>query len=262
MLAIMWNDPRAGIIAALLISLTVGCGSDDEGSAPPPPKTSEAPAPAAAAAAAGAKGVLKKYRHVEDLLSEEEQGTIRHKFQDRDFNADIDGENRDPFRSFVVVPVGLVGPVKPGVDEVTDLCSKKQLVASNYSIRDLKLTGIVSRGTKRFALMQDTANLGNIIARGDCVGREKARVKDIGAGYITFDIAPELGDTGAPRAVEERSVQLYPGDLPISTGGDSSDNAAPSGPATPAVMPDGAPDTDRTKRTPGSAASASPSKRR
>ena len=36
--------------------------------------------------------------------------------------------------------------------------------------------------------MMDTGNLGHIVHRNDCVGKEKAFVKDIGTGYITFEV--------------------------------------------------------------------------
>src|SRR5438067_888712 len=51
---------------------------------------------------------------------------------------------------------------------------------------------------------------GQIIKRGDCVGKEKAVVKDIGTGYVTFLINPDQADNAAKRPSEEHSVQLYP----------------------------------------------------
>jgi hypothetical protein len=47
--------------------------------------------------------------------------------------------------------------------------------------------------------------MGYIIKRGDCVGKEKAVVKDIGLGYITFAVEPD-----------EFSVQLNPKQLMVS----------------------------------------------
>ena len=65
--------------------------------------------------------------------------------------------------------------------------------------------------------MMDPGNLGHIIKKNDCVGREKAIVKDIGAGYVTFQVKPdELLPNGQPRPVEEHSVQLYPEQLNIA----------------------------------------------
>ena len=56
--------------------------------------------------------------------------------------------------------------------------------------------------------MMDTGNMGHIIKRGDCVGKEKAVVKDIGTGYITF-VVEEDPDLKQP--AKETSVQLHPG---------------------------------------------------
>jgi hypothetical protein len=62
----------------------------------------------------------------------------------------------------------------------------------------------------------DSGNLGHIIRKGDCVGREKALVKDIGAGFITFQVEPDNVNPQAS-AVEEHSVQLYPNQLPLAS---------------------------------------------
>jgi Tfp pilus assembly protein PilP len=211
-----------------------GCGGDDEEGGPPP-KASSGNSPAPNKPAAAATGVLKTYTHVEDVVTPEERETIRHAFKERDFVVDPSGENRDPFQSYVVMQEGMQADKTP-IDPATELCAKKQMVATNYAIRDLKLAGIVARGTKRYALMQDTANYGHIVARGDCVGREKARVKDIGAGYITFEITPEIAVSqgGVPRPAEERSVQLYPGELTVTTPDADGMKKAPS----EAIMPE------------------------
>ena len=68
------------------------------------------------------------------------------------------------------------------------------MVASSYGYADLKLVGIIAQGNLRKALMQG-GPLGYIIKRGDCVGKEKAYVKDIGTGYITFVLDPDTGST-------------------------------------------------------------------
>ncbi|MBP9084978.1 MAG: pilus assembly protein PilP [Kofleriaceae bacterium] len=224
------------LVLAIALTGTIGCGDDDAGGGPPPAANGANPAGAGAAAkpGAGSGAALKTYTHVEEIVTEEERETIRHEFKERDFVVDPNGENRDPFQSYVVMQVGLQAEA-PTVDPATKLCAGLQMVATNYSVRDLKLTGIVARGTRHYALMQDSANYGHIVARGDCVGREKARVKDIGAGYITFEITPEavIGIGGTARPAEERSVQLYPGELTVSTpgGGDTKREAGD------AVMP-------------------------
>jgi Tfp pilus assembly protein PilP len=159
-----------------------------------------------------------------------ERDSIRHEFKDRDFVAD---QVRDPFQSYVIA--------QPGLNEEPDKkvegpCNRpEQFVAGNYSYLDLRLVGIVAQGTQRKVLMMDRGNLGHIIRRGDCVGKEKAVVKDIGTGYVTFVIAPDPEDKNPNKAAEERSVQLHPTGLQV---------AAPTGPDTnaptaPIVAPPG-----------------------
>jgi hypothetical protein len=106
-----------------------------------------------------------------------EREGIRHAFRDRDFDPQ---HNRDPFQ-----PVGATtGPTPPRPP--TPKCPREgQQVASSYSYTDLKLVGIVAQGTQRKVLMTIGKD-GFIIKRGDCVGKEKAVVKDIGLGYVTF----------------------------------------------------------------------------
>lgn len=237
-------SPRRGALASAAAALAcaagalAGCGGDDdEESAPPAPSQPvQAVRPPTAItpsspAAPGQKGPLTTYMHVEErMTSEAERATIRHQFKDSDFVQDVDGENRDPFRSFLLD--GLPDQ-RPGLTEGegTPTCSPKQMVATSYSIRDLKLVGIVSRGLKRYALMQDSANFGQIVTRGDCIGKEKALVKEIGAGYMTLAVMPETVAAGAPAVAQERSIPLYPEELPMTRSSDDEEDVGP------AVMP-------------------------
>jgi len=88
------------------------------------------------------------------------------------------------------------------------------MVAPGNSYTDLKLVGIVAQGTQRKVLMV-IGREGWIIKRGDCVGKEKAVVKDIGDGHITFLVD---ADTAAAnqRPPEEYSVQLNPKQLSLN----------------------------------------------
>lgn len=165
-----------------------------------------------------------------------ERDSIRHEFKDRDFVGD---QVRDPFQSFIIPQKGM----EAAPDKKSDgPCTRAdQFVASNYSYLDLKLVGIVAQGTQRKVLMMDRSNFGHIIKRGDCVGKEKALVKDIGPGYVTFVIRPESDDKQPNRAPEERSVQLNPKSLqvapqalPEATGTSTAPIVAPPGQATPA----------------------------
>ena len=85
--------------------------------------------------------------------------------------------------------------------------------------------------------MMDSGNLGHIIKRGDCVGKEKAVVKDIGTGYVTF-VVEEDPDTKRP--AQETSIQLHPGGIDVEPPPQSAPtlpSTAPSEPPPRAVPP-------------------------
>jgi hypothetical protein len=160
-----------------------------------------------------------------------ERDGIRHAFRDRDFDPE---HNRDPFQ-----PVAATSPTLPGLP--TKKCPREdQQVASSYSYADLKLVGIVSQGTQRKVLMTMGKD-GFIIKRGDCVGKEKAVVKDIGLGYVTFQ-----GES------DDYSVQLNPKQLLVN----DPVLLAPARPPTIAPAPAARPASPQ--RAPGAGSSAAP----
>jgi Tfp pilus assembly protein PilP len=163
-----------------------------------------------------------------------ERETIRHEFRDRDFVAE---QSRDPFQSFVIIPPGFGQPAeaKPDLDKT---CTRPdQLVAPTFSYEELKLVGIVAQGTQRKALMMG-GNMGYIVKRNDCVGKEKALVKDIGTGFITFAVAGET-DGRVTRPAVEKSVPLYPNGLtPVMP--TSQPPPIDQAPTTPVIAPPGA----------------------
>ena len=114
-----------------------------------------------------------------------ERDSIRHEFKDRDFVAD------QVARSVPVVHHRAEGArVGRPKQEIEGPCTRaEQFVASNYQYLDLRLVGIVAQGTQRKVLMMDRGNVGHIIRRGDCVGKEKAVVKDIGPATSRSSIA-------------------------------------------------------------------------
>ena len=72
--------------------------------------------------------------------------------------------------------------------------------------------------------------MGQTIKKGDCVGREKALVKDIGDGFITFAVRPEIVATGEEKAMLEESKYLRPGKFEVQS-------QPESGPAPKSVVP-------------------------
>jgi hypothetical protein len=139
-----------------------------------------------------------------------ERDGIRHVFKDRDFAVE---QNRDPFQSFLLQPF-IRNPDTVQIDVTRKCVREDQMVAPANSYTELKLVGIVAQGTQRKVLMV-IGREGWIIKRGDCVGKEKAVVKDIGTGYITFLVD---ADTAAAnqRPPEEYSVQLNPKQLSLN----------------------------------------------
>ena len=243
---------RPYLVALALV--LAACGGEDE--APPPAKgPGGAPAPKAAGGKGGkaAKPLAAKAR-IEDRVSCPapsdakkcdpkaplcganqycipagkdfycgacpERDAIRHAFKPRDFQGvDI----RDPFQSFVIVQPGLGGSDSKVDTVATPKCTRKdQFVATASNYQALKIIGIVSQGTQRKVLLTD-GRIGHIVKKGDCVGKERAVVKDIGAGYITF--AVEAAGKTDPIEV---SMQLYPAQVQLSAP-DAIDPGAASG---------------------------------
>jgi hypothetical protein len=89
-------------------------------------------------------------------------------------------------------------------------------------MRDLRLMGIVLRGTRSYALFRDSAAFGHIVKRGDCLGKEKARVETIGAGFVRLKVTPEAPPGAPAPAPETRDIALHPEEIAIEaddTGG-------------------------------------------
>ena len=217
------------------------CGEDEE-PPPQPARPAGAPAPKPGGAPAGNVKMLSPMAKVEDRVTDPtEKASIRHQFRETDFAPDQTiGQtvNRDPFVSFVVVQPGMAGgpsSAKPDIVKTQHCLRQDQFVASNYTYSDLRLVGIVTQGTQRKVLMMDPGNLGHIIRRNDCVGKEKAVVKDIGTGYVTFVI--DSTDGGA--VGEEHSVPLYPNQTAVSSQPDLPETG--SAPGVPVVAPPTAP---------------------
>jgi hypothetical protein len=221
------------ILMALLF--VASCGGDEGGGGAKPAAKPAGNARAAAKPAAQATTQqLAVYKQVESLAADEkEANSLRHQFRDTDFQVDPTGTvNRDPFRSFVINQPGVASGTGDTTltAEPTELCPAKKQMATSYMARELKLTGIVARGTTRWALFTDTASKGHIIHRNDCIGKEKARVVEIGAAYAKVEISAEPLPGQPPRPPDVIIYQLYPQQLPIGQGGSTDDGATPSGP--------------------------------
>lgn len=227
-------------IAVAVVAAAAGCGDD---LAVPmqeqPVRPTAAATPGAAARGRGARNQLVEKPHIEDRVrcpipdqpTDPERGAcdpkapscgehlyclplaqgsycepcperdgIRHAFREHDFDPE---QNRDPFQSFLLRHVPAAPP------GLTRKCRHRdQRVATRSSYADLKLVGIVAQGAERRALMMGGPR-SYLVKRGDCVGKERAVVTDIGISYVTFLLDPE-GSARGPRAPREYSVQLDP----------------------------------------------------
>jgi len=194
-------------LLALLVAVPLGlsasaCG-DDEPSAPPPPAKKKR----RASSGKGKTTALDKYDQIED--------DFRRKLGESDFRPDSSGdENRDPFRSYVVRQ----GSVGRGTGSAitlqpTDVCTAKNSRAPGFSLRDLRLIGIVLRGTRSYAQFRDGAGFGWIVRRGDCLGKEKAIVQAVGVGSVTLEVVPDAPPNQEPPPPERKDIPLYPEEL-------------------------------------------------
>jgi hypothetical protein len=177
------------------------------------------PAGGGGAAPAGAKGKPPVKLQTYAKVVEE----YRRKLEKADFSPDPTGDvNRDPFRSYLIDLSQVTGKgKKQGEQALEDECEEKGVVAENYGLRDLRLVGIVLRGTKTYAMFTDNQNRGHIANRGNCLSKERARVKDIGTDRVTLEIrgqAPPGAPAPAPR---EEQWLLDPNalDLDMESGG-------------------------------------------
>jgi hypothetical protein len=206
----------------LALLVVAGCGDDEEEGGGGQPST-RAATPAGGRGAAARSDLpsqpLSVFSQIESLAADEKEAkSLRHQFRETDFQVDPTGTvNRDPFRSYVINQPGVSsgGGDHTLTAEPTELCPAKRQIATTYMARELKLTGIVARGTTRFALFSDTANKGHIVMRNDCIGKEKGRVIEIGAAYAKAEISPEPLPNQPPRPPDVVIYQHYPEQVPL-----------------------------------------------
>lgn len=273
-----------------ILSSSVACG-EDEG-APPPKTGGAAPVPPAAPKPAGTVGKqLSPMKQIEQRVQcpsptpakvcdpklssscavEEgqpkqyclettkgwfcgpcsERDTIRQALRPRDFAPET---IRDPFVStFIAQPGGTVAGTTTLPKDVTKRCGDdSQVRLASYSFLDLKLVGVIKLGLQRKLLMLDPVNVGHVIARNECIGKERAYVKDIGEEpgvpsrgilgrgiFVTFEIPPDPTQSET-RPPEERTIYLNP-NARIGAGTAPPSDTRPVDPTTPVVGPGAAP---------------------
>ena len=93
---------------------------------------------------------------------------MRHAFAPTDFEGDPTGTaNRDPFRSYVVAQISTNTEARHDDDVArSEKCANKKVAAGDTSIQQLKLIGVISRGTMRMATFTDAADVGWVVRLG------------------------------------------------------------------------------------------------
>jgi hypothetical protein len=132
-----------------------------------------------------------------------------------DFVKDASGDyNRDPFRSYLLKAKDTSSTAGSGQSGGKDECTKG-IVADQYGLRDLKLVGVVLRGTMTYALFTDSQNFGHIANRGDCVSKDRARLREIGADRVMLEIRGDA-PPGAPAPPARDEIwRLHPEELEL-----------------------------------------------
>lgn len=120
--------------------------------------------------------------------------------------------NRDPFHSYLIDTV--VENQEPNTQDVhitiADACKDAKIVAANQGISELKLVGIVSRGTKAYSLWIDQQQRGHRAQRNDCLSKDHAKIKDIQENYVILQRFPPQG--ASTQQIPEETIALHPED--------------------------------------------------
>lgn len=203
-------------LAAALLLIASGCGDSGDQQAADSFAAPAAPQPnrPAAKPGAGKEAQLRFHTKIDDMLGEEQAQRLRHKFSVVDFGPSI-GTNarRDPFRSLAAAQLAAAAQQNDQPSDPSQLC--KEVVAQDSAIRDLRLVGIVLRGSRSYALFVDKASKGHIVTKSDCLGLEKARVTSVRAGFVTLQMTPEVAQGGPETQLLERTIALYPDEIPV-----------------------------------------------
>jgi Tfp pilus assembly protein PilP len=180
----------------LLLAALVTTACDDSGTPPPappaspppaaaPPAPGGAPDPGAVAAPGGEKAAeAVPSEPTEPLLAEQEfiEG----------------GTNRDPFRSFISQ---FAQPTK----RVVKL--QRKVILPRYAVDELKLIAVVTGGARPRAMFRDPTGLGVTVKRGDYLGKNASKIKQI----LTDKVVLELTERSEDQNTQiDRVIDLYP----------------------------------------------------
>ncbi len=191
------------LVASTCLSL-VACGDDP---ASPPPKKATKKGRKAAPAAKAAKKAAAASTYPKVANDDRETLTAKH------FVPDPTGvENRDPFRSYVIdqgVTLTSTQPDDSDTVDRTETCVQDKWKGADFALRDLTLVGILLKGTRSYALFRDGSGYGHILRRGHCLGKEKAVVEAIEAGFVRLEVSHPAPPGGKKPPAEKRDIPLH-----------------------------------------------------
>ncbi|MFH0902652.1 MAG: hypothetical protein V2A73_18635 [Pseudomonadota bacterium] len=197
------------LVMAVPVVLAIGCGND---AVPKAPARERAAAPAVPGSVSNAGTAAKASVSVPAITAfGKVSDEYRRILAKGDFVADPTGDiNRNPFQPFIAIARNVGQVERQSADE----CARNT-VARDATLRDLQLMGIVLRGTRGYALFKDPHGYGHIAHRGDCLSKDKARLKDIGVDRVMLETRGEAPPGGvAPPPIEE-VVRLHPEELEL-----------------------------------------------
>ena len=193
------------IFLSIILLAAIACGDDApvKKSRAGLPTTAGAPAaPRAGKGDKGAPAVLS--------IKAKVPADYRRDFKSEDFASDATGEiNRDPFYSYLVAPASAGTAANPNqATPIKDECENR-MVAGKATFRDLKLVGIILRGTKNFAMFTDRVGVGWTVFIDDCLSKDKARVVEITQGCVKLEVRGG-SPSGSRRAPPTGGAHLPP----------------------------------------------------
>ena len=88
--------------------------------------------------------------------------------------------------------------------------------APKYSVRDLKLIGLVKHG-RSYAQFTDSSEIDSwIVRKGDCLGQEKAIIEEVSLTTLRMTITPPAPPGAPTPAPQTTDLTLHPDEISIT----------------------------------------------
>jgi len=188
---------RAFLLLLVAGAVATGCGGgDDEFTSSVGPDSGNA---------SGSKTDAKQNAKPQSASTQQDLGPIV--YTDDDF-AELDIQNRDPFRSYArAFKAQAAAP------------AQRRVLLPSTSLDEMRLIAIVTGITAPRAMLTDTAQVGHVVRRGDYIGRP--------------EVVQSGGSEGMPVTLNWRVDRIRPGSVVLTR----EDPTAPDKPPLTRVMP-------------------------